>query len=102
MQNIEIKTPLADRAAVERRLEAMGARRMWCRRQRDTYFQVPRGMLKLREVEGARPEIISYERSADGSGPAHASAPSRWRRSRDPSSAASAQCSPIPRTFSWW
>jgi adenylate cyclase len=69
MQNIEIKTLLPDRTAIERRLEAMGARRMWCRRQHDTFFQVPRGLLKLREVEGARPEVISYERSSESSGP---------------------------------
>ncbi|HLU46707.1 MAG TPA: class IV adenylate cyclase [Planctomycetota bacterium] len=69
MQNIEIKAPLIDRANVERRLEAMGAKRMWTRRQHDTFYKVPRGWLKLRETDGARPELISYLRSTSESGP---------------------------------
>lgn len=31
--------------------------------QQDTYFQAPHGRLKLREEEGARPQLIGYERS---------------------------------------
>lgn len=65
MQNIEIKTPLHSRADVEERLEALGAHRVWVRRQRDTFFGVPNGWLKLREVEGEASELISYRR-ADG------------------------------------
>ncbi len=30
--------------------------------QRDTYFRVPQGRLKLREEEGAAPHLIAYER----------------------------------------
>lgn len=30
--------------------------------QRDTYFHVPRGRLKLREEEGVAPHLIAYER----------------------------------------
>jgi hypothetical protein len=30
--------------------------------QRDTYFHVPRGRLKLREEKGATPHLIAYER----------------------------------------
>ena len=30
--------------------------------QRDTYFHVPHGRLKLREEEGAKPHLIAYER----------------------------------------
>ena len=69
MQNIEIKTPLRDRPSTEKRLEAMGARRMWIREQRDTFYEVPRGWLKLRETDETRPELISYERPTDYSGP---------------------------------
>ncbi len=69
MQNVEIKTPLRDRPKVEKRLEAVGARRMWQRKQRDTFFKVPKGWLKLRETEETRPEVISYERSTSHSGP---------------------------------
>lgn len=32
-------------------------------RQRDTYFQVPNGRLKLREEEGAEAHLIAYERA---------------------------------------
>ena len=69
MQNIEVKIPLRDRANVERRLEALGARRMWTLRQEDTFFAVATGWLKLREAEGRPPEVISYQRSTDHSGP---------------------------------
>jgi len=69
VQNIEIKTPLADRANVEARLEALGARKMWTRRQTDTFFGVAAGWLKLRETEGRPPEIISYERSTLSAAP---------------------------------
>ena len=82
MKNIEIKARLDDRTRVERQLVALGARRMWVRRQRDTFFAVPEkqatdpegagvperrrghGWLKLREVDGRRAELISYSRSA--------------------------------------
>ena len=47
----------------------MGARRLWLRTQRDTFFQVSKGWLKLRETDETRPEIISYTRSTDHSGP---------------------------------
>lgn len=71
MQNIEVKTPLRDRAKAEARLEALGARRVWTRKQADTFFGVPRSVawLKLREAEGRPPELISYERSTGHSGP---------------------------------
>ena len=79
MKNIEIKARLDDRTRVERQLAALGARRMWVRRQRDTFFSVPQrrttvpdgpltdggaGWLKLREVDGRRAELISYSRSS--------------------------------------
>jgi predicted adenylyl cyclase CyaB len=69
MQNIEIKTRLHDIATCERRLAAMGAKKLWTRRQTDAFYAVPRGWLKLREQDGVRPEIISYIRSIDDSGP---------------------------------
>ncbi len=69
MKNIEIKTPIGDRAAVESGLEAMGARRVWRRMQRDSFFAVKRGWLKLREADECEPELISYVRATDSSSP---------------------------------
>ena len=40
----------------------MGARPAGLLVQRDTYFHVPRGRLKLREIEGAAAELIQYAR----------------------------------------
>jgi predicted adenylyl cyclase CyaB len=69
VHNIEIKVPLPERPAVERRLEELGAQRQWARRQRDTFFEVVSGWLKLREAEGAGPELIAYQRSTAETGP---------------------------------
>ena len=69
MQNIELKSRLHDRAKTEKRLEALGARRMWARRQKDTFFAVPMGWLKLRETEDKPPELISYVRSTTSAEP---------------------------------
>jgi len=68
VQNIEIKTPLPDRARVGERLEALGARLAWRREQRDTFFRVPAWYLKLREVREREGELIAYTR-APGSEP---------------------------------
>jgi adenylate cyclase class 2 len=40
----------------------LGARAEGLLLQRDTYFNVPRGRLKLREQEGSPPHLIAYER----------------------------------------
>lgn len=42
--------------------EALGAADHGVLVQRDTYFEVPRGRLKLREEEGAPSQLISYAR----------------------------------------
>ena len=77
MQNIEIKARLEDRARVERQLEALGAKKMWTRRQEDTFYRVPQlgsmpSWLKLREAEDSPPELIAYRRAPAHGGP-HAS-----------------------------
>ena len=68
MQNIEIKTPIADLPAMESRAQAMGAEPVWTRDQRDVFFSVPTGYLKLRTVRGEPGELIAYHR-APGSEP---------------------------------
>ena len=63
MNNIEIKAALPDRAAVEHALNALPARREWTRQQRDVFFRVPRGYLKLRSYQGGNGgELIAYSR----------------------------------------
>ncbi|MCP3919523.1 MAG: class IV adenylate cyclase [bacterium] len=76
MLNIEIKSVLRDRTAMERRLEEVGAEHTVVLRQRDTFYAVPTGWLKLREIAGEPAELISYERPTD-SAQARASAYSR-------------------------
>ncbi|UCF68602.1 MAG: CYTH domain-containing protein [Acidobacteriota bacterium] len=69
MKNIEIKTPIDDRARIETRLRELGARYEGTSQQKDTFFAVPRGWLKLREQTGRPAELISYVRSIDDAGP---------------------------------
>jgi len=69
MKNIEIKSPLGNRPEAEKKLAAIGGRLEWTREQVDTFFRVPSGWLKLREVEGCPAELISYRRSVEDSGP---------------------------------
>ena len=69
MKNIEIKTPLAERAQTEEKLLSIGANLEWTRKQIDTFFNAPSGWLKLREVESCPGELISYRRSVEDSGP---------------------------------
>lgn len=63
MQNIEIKTSLPDPAATEARAHAAGAVFEWSRRQRDVFFRVPEGYLKLRTAQSGPAELIAYARA---------------------------------------
>ena len=80
--NVEIKAHCADPRGVRRQLEAAGARCLGLDRQKDTYFRVSEGRLKLRQgnIENS---LIFYRRN-DESGPR----PSRVRlhRPQDPAS----------------
>src|SRR5512147_1042969 len=67
MKNIEIKAPVADGIEMARRVEAF-ATKQGTFRQVDTFFTVPRGYLKLREIEGRGGELIAYVRES-GTGP---------------------------------
>lgn len=69
MRNIEIKCVLGDRQAIEERLASLGAELVWVARQRDTFYAVPHGWLKLREHEGGQAELIAYARPTDTSEP---------------------------------
>jgi len=60
---IELKARASSLEPARGRVAAMGARYVGTHRQRDTYFNVPGGRLKLREVEGeALSKLIYYER----------------------------------------
>lgn len=62
MRNIEIKARVPDRDALLTRVIALGAREEWTRLQHDTFFVVPSGYLKLRQVGGQPAELIAYVR----------------------------------------
>lgn len=63
-ENVELKTADADPAATERACRALGAADGGTLVQRDTYFAVARGRLKLREdVERHTAELIFYLRA---------------------------------------
>jgi predicted adenylyl cyclase CyaB len=63
VKNIEIKAPAPDPALLEERLNAIEATHEWTRRQRDTFFHVAEGYLKLRVVDGEPGELIAYRRA---------------------------------------
>ena len=71
--NVESKTRCRDLEAIARLVSSLGARYEGRLDQVDTYFRVPRGRLKLREVSHFAPdgkvsaslELIRYERPDD-------------------------------------
>jgi predicted adenylyl cyclase CyaB len=62
MKNIEIKTACPPLHELYPKLKVLGASHVWTHRQRDTFFHVPEGYLKLRVVEGEPGELIAYSR----------------------------------------
>jgi adenylate cyclase class 2 len=65
MKNLEAKFPLADLSAAESRATAIGYTRRAILNQRDTFFPVPNGKLKLREENGGA-ALIFYSRNEAG------------------------------------
>src|SRR6185369_8587441 len=61
-KNIEVKARCADLVAARRAARQIGARQQGLLLQTDTYFNVRRGRLKLREIRGERAELIWYQR----------------------------------------
>ncbi|HOZ46366.1 MAG TPA: class IV adenylate cyclase [Candidatus Hydrogenedentes bacterium] len=62
MRNIELKARLHDRASAEEACEALGATFQGDIVQRDTYFPVPEGRLKLRESDPGDDYLVFYRR----------------------------------------
>jgi adenylate cyclase class 2 len=65
MQNLEFKTRLDDAARATAALTALSATDAGLLVQRDTYFHVPDGRLKLREMPD-HAELIAYDRDERG------------------------------------
>ena len=61
-RNVELKAHDPDPGRTRQRALAAGAEDRGLLRQRDTYFAVPRGRLKLREEEPGGATLIAYER----------------------------------------
>jgi predicted adenylyl cyclase CyaB len=66
--NIEIKARLHDIAALSRRAEDLSDTPVQHIPQEDTFFNVPQGRLKLRQLEAGKGQLIYYERT-DTAGP---------------------------------
>jgi homotetrameric cytidine deaminase len=66
-RNVELKARDPDPAQTLERAIAAGAEEQGVLRQRDTYFAVPRGRLKLREEDPGGATLIGYERPDDAS-----------------------------------
>jgi predicted adenylyl cyclase CyaB len=60
--NREVKARIASSESARELAESLHAKYAGTLHQTDTYFDVSRGRLKLREIDGARAELISYER----------------------------------------
>jgi predicted adenylyl cyclase CyaB len=67
VKNLEFKAAVGSIAEAEGCARALGAEKRELLVQRDTYFRVPEGRLKLRELGGQTAELIAYQRE-DASG----------------------------------
>lgn len=63
--NLEIKAPVADRAAFRAKAQDLATVTVGVDDQVDTYFRVPRGRLKLRESSLSGGQLIPYRRPDD-------------------------------------
>jgi predicted adenylyl cyclase CyaB len=80
--NVEIKARCADPRDTQRRLQVSGARYVGLDRQKDTYFRVADGRLKLRQ--GNIENSLIFYRRIDGAGPRPSQV--RLHRPQDPGS----------------
>jgi hypothetical protein len=64
-RNVECKASDPDPSGSLAVCRTLGAEDHGEIRQRDTYFTVPRGWLKLREEQPGRPHLIQFERASE-------------------------------------
>jgi adenylate cyclase, class 2 len=62
MKNIEIKAKCVDLDALRKRIKNAGGRYVATMKQVDTYFNVPKGRMKLREIDDKESMLVYYER----------------------------------------
>ncbi len=67
MRNLEFKAEVREQERLQSAFAANGAGFVGTLSQRDTYFNVPAGRLKLRETEGRKAELIFYRRNESSS-----------------------------------
>lgn len=60
--NLELKARCSSPAKALRIARALNARRVGILKQKDTYFKVPSGRLKVREMSGKKSDLIYYNR----------------------------------------
>jgi adenylate cyclase class IV len=68
-RNVEIKARLSEPARQREIAAGLADGPLETIEQKDTFFRVPEGRLKLRDLGGGRGELIAYDRS-DSAGPA--------------------------------
>lgn len=66
MRNLEFKARIDDPKALQATARTIGFDLWGDLRQTDTYFDVPRGRLKLRETAGFPAELVYYQRDEAG------------------------------------
>jgi pimeloyl-ACP methyl ester carboxylesterase/adenylate cyclase class IV len=64
-RNVEIKIRAGDLGRMRKRLRALGASGPETVHQRDAFYSVPRGRLKLGEIDAGGAELIFYDRPDD-------------------------------------
>ncbi len=67
MRNLEFKAEVREQEELQKTFVENGARYVATLDQRDTYFNVVEGRLKLRETDGKKPELIFYRRDETSS-----------------------------------
>jgi predicted adenylyl cyclase CyaB len=63
MHNLELKATYTNMEELRRLVLQLGAEYQKTMHQLDTYFNVPKGRLKLREIDGEVAQLVYYERT---------------------------------------